>query len=508
MGSIYELVEYHAVNNPNKKAIITDDGSSYSYKELLNKILEILENLSPHIINKKSRVMLCVESNINLPAVVLALNAKDVTVIPISTTLKASQIEKFISATDPNIIVVDDKTHNLFIDTDLPKFNLTNCRWVNSNFFFEKEYVGFLITLSSGSTGDPKPIIFTEKNKINRVQQAIELFSLSSDDVILCASPFYHSLGQRLTFIPLCMGATLVILNRFNAESWVRAVEVYGVTFTIPVSSHLYELTEILLQNPQRLKSLKALVSSSAAILPTVKERLVKNLNFEFYEMYGASEIGTATTINLKRESNKILSVGSPCKNVDIKIFNKLMVECKTYEVGQISVKTNLVSPGYYNIPEVTDKSFHKEYFLTGDMGYIDDEGYLYFIDRIKDIIISGGVNIYPSDIEAVIKKISFVKAVTVVGVNDKYLGEVVVAVLILNNSSSENHLEIIKNIVKKELSSWQQPMKYIFKKDLPLTGSGKYDKKKIRDELNLMKLDLTSKLRALKSNHEYSSKS
>lgn len=508
MADFFNRIAQYAVIHPNKKAIIDAHGDQYTYLEFIKRIHEILKSLMPLLINEKTRVMLCIESSIELPVIVLALNSKNATIIPIPTTLKPAQIKKFITVADPNLIIVDKNTFNLFIDINLPQFNITTDKWIKEIKLIDKTISGFLVTLTSGSTGEPKPIIFTEKNKIDRAEQAVQLFKLSSEDVILCASPFHHSLGQRLTLLPLYLGATLVILKRFNVESWMKLVEDYEVTFTIPVSSHINTLSELMLKDAHRLRSLKAIVSSSAMMLPSVKELLAENLNFDFYEMYGASEIGTATVINLSKRKDKILSVGKPCENVAVKIFNKSMEECEVNTIGQISVKSNLVSPGYFGMNETTLKSFYKEYFLTGDLGYLDKDKFLYFVDREKDVIISGGVNIYPSDIESTIKKIKSVKDVCVVGVNDKYLGEVVVAVLVIENNKEDIVLTKIKNIVKKQLSSWQQPMKYIIKNALPLTNSGKYNKKIIRDELNTMNLDLTSKLRALQNGYGNSNKS
>jgi len=167
-------------------------------------------------------------------------------------------------------------------------------------------------------------------------------------------------------------------------------------------------------------------------------------------------------------------------------------------ELGKIIIKSPLASSGYYNQPKVTDKFFVSGYFVTGDIGFLDKDGFLYFVDREKDIIISGGENIYPSDIEACINKHSSVDSSIVIGIDDIYFGEVPVAVVV---AMVDDHILIEKQLrlfLRSNLASNQQPMKYFFRKSFPLTPSGKIDRRKLQNSINSFGLDLSAKLRQI----------
>jgi len=156
-----------------------------------------------------------------------------------------------------------------------------------------------------------------------------------------------------------------------------------------------------------------------------------------------------------------------------------------------------LASSGYYGLSEITSESFKSGYFLTGDIGYLDDDGFLFFVDRKKDIIISGGINIYPSDIEVVLNETFGVKESYVLGIYDSFLGEIPVAVIV-SDAESKSLENLLRKNVRNNLSGYQRPIKYFFKDKVPLTSSGKIDKRVLRDELNSLKLNLSSKLLAL----------
>ena len=180
-----------------------------------------------------------------------------------------------------------------------------------------------------------------------------------------------------------------------------------------------------------------------------------------------------------------------------VKVVNENLTPCKQMEVGQIIVKSPLASSGYYNLPHITEESFVEDFFLTGDLGYLDEEGYLFFVDRKKDVIITGGMNIYPLDIESVMSEHPQIKECAIVGIHDPYLGEVPVAIIKCLGDTRSVEREV-RSTLKKKLAPFQIPLKYFFRKHLPLTASGKLDKRSMRREINELKLDLSSKLRAL----------
>ncbi len=508
MSIIFTKVRQNASRFPDKKAIQDSSGNHLTYSQLVELVETKIRNLQNIVAPGRTRVALCLNEGMEVPVTVLALNALDVPVIPLNPGLQPDQIRNFLDFVEADVVITEKATVHL-LEGHKPGIETVDSSELNgaakdaASVAFKtarsREYAQFLITLSSGSTGSPKPIVLSEANKLDRSEQAINLYGVTNRDIILCASPFYHSLGQRLTFLPLLAGATLVLLTRFTVQNWCKTVVEHGVTFTIPVSSHLHELVDALLVKPFQFASLRCLVSSSAAINDEVKKDLFDALPCDFHEMYGASEVATATSLNKKQAILKPGSVGVPCPGVEVRVVDERLVNCKLGDVGQIAVKSPLASSGYYKSPQVTKESFVDGYFLTGDLGYLDEDGYLFFVDRKKDVVISGGMNIYPSDIECVINETQSVKVCIVVGIRDPYLGEVPVAVVVAQGDARAIEKEIRANVHRK-LAAYQRPLKYFFWEGLPLTASGKIDKRTLRDELNALSLDLSSKLRALQN--------
>jgi acyl-CoA synthetase (AMP-forming)/AMP-acid ligase II len=255
-----------------------------------------------------------------------------------------------------------------------------------------------------------------------------------------------------------------------------------------------------MLESPNDFISLRCLVSSSASINKKVKLKLFDLLDCDFHEMYGATEVATATNLSQAYSLKKPTSVGVPCENVEVRIVDDSFLDKEIMEQGKIIIKSPLSSSGYYNLPDLTNSSFVSGYFVTGDLGFLDEDGFLYFTNREKDIIISGGENIYPSDIEFYINQHDLIEDSTVVSVNDDYFGEVPVAVIISIGCKNNKLIEReVRSFLRDNLLPNQQPMKYFFSEKFPLTLSGKLDKKKIQKDINELGLDLSAKLRQIK---------
>lgn len=352
----------------------------------------------------------------------------------------------------------------------------------------------FLIVLSSGSTGKPKPIVISQAIKLARAQQTIDLYGLTAQDKILNASPFFHSLGQRLSFVPLMVGATLVVLPKFTPKAWIEAVERHQISFTIPVSSHLYALEPILEPNFERLRSLNCLVTSSAPIDSEFKKRFQNEVSCQLHEIYGATEIAIATNLSPQAFADKAHSVGTPCKQVEIRILDHRHQPMPKGELGEIAVKTPLMFSGYDQLPELTNQAMSDGFFLTGDLGYVDEDDYLVYVSRQKDVIISGGINIFPAVVEQALLSVSEVTQVCVIGVKDSLFGEVVIAVCVAD-AECEGALRVSAN---QKLAPHQRPIGYFFVESLPLTASGKVDKLSLREQYDSMDIDWSAPIRAL----------
>lgn len=331
----------------------------------------------------------------------------------------------------------------------------------------------FILTMTSGSTGAPKPIVLTQRTKVNRAHAAQALYSIVPSDITLAATPLYHSLAERLVLIPLLTGGTSVLMARYSPSEWVQHVNQYQVSFTIAVSSQLKQIADWL-QQPEApvLTSLRCLVSSSALLEQAVKQTLVEKLACAFHECYGASEIAIAS--NLDGEiRHKLNSVGVAAPTVDIVILDHDNQPLPVGEAGEIACKTSMLFGGYYRRPELTQAAMWGEYFKTGDIGKLDADGFLYYLGRKKDLIISGGINIYPMDIESVLNTLPEIQESAAFAYPDPALGEVV-AVAIVPVDPVQFEIKRAKHLCARRLADYQQPRKWFLVESIPKNSLGK----------------------------------
>jgi len=522
MSFLYQTFEKSALQHLSKVAIIAEK-KQYTYKALLDEVNQWAQQF--HTISQKRqvRIALLTEDVINTASIAIAMAKINGTCVPTNPQLTTEQLINGWLATAVNTVIYEPCfshkveqckntnkiSHIQFICTT-DKVTLTTEQLKNPPFLDSQaignQYDDFIITLSSGSTGKPKPIVLSQTVKVKRAQQSWHLYNITDNDVVLCASPFFHSLGQRLFFVPLLLGATLVHLKQFTPKAWIAVVEKHKVSKVISVSSHLYALKDELLNNTKELNTLKTIVTSSAPIDAHFKEQLFQAIGCDFHEMYGATEVATTSNLSPNFAKEKHASVGVACSGVEIKILdnNHQPVSCNI--IGEIAVKSPLAFSGYYLQPELTASSSHDGFFLTGDLGKLAEDGFLTYMGRKKEIIISGGINIYPKDIESVLSSHQAIREIAVIGVNDDFLGEVILAICVLNNTiDSEQNSQVepltekeLRRLANKKLAPFQRPLKYFFLNELPVTPSGKTSKLALQSRYNDLNEDWSAPLRAI----------
>lgn len=484
-----------------EKRVITEK-TEYSYGEIYN----FIENTSK-IINKskKNEKILLVSNNFFSYLILFyACSKLGKTFIPMNNSLSKNQILSICNFIKPDLIFfsseynflnkyIKNKTYsdsNFFknINLDINNKNVLDIKKL-SNKYTNKD---FIVTFSSGTTSTPKPILYTQKIKYKRYLHIKNLYKINKNDNILLTSPVDHSLGQRILFLATLTGCNLIYLKKYNKKLLKKFIKNENISFTILSSNYVNLMKNELLNKKIKIKKIV-----SAASTLSVKDKLdFKKKKIELYEMYGAAEIGTITnlsTFNTKKEG----SVGKILKNCDVRILNKNLRILKNKEIGQIACKTNLRLKNYYKSKKLTKETFIKNYFLTGDLGYKDNEDYLYFISRKKDVIISSGENIYPSDIEREVLKFKNISECCAIGIPDKYFGEALFLICVIKRKDKEIETKL-RNFLRNKLANFQQPLGYDFIDSLPKNRLGKVVKKEIRKIYIEKKLDLSKQIRKI----------
>ena len=484
---IYDELVRLAALNPGRLAIVSGD-TSCTFKDLVFSVDCCARNILEMTGTFRPRVAVISRDPVGYSVVGLAVAKIGGALIPVNPDLKAHQIEKILRSTLANLVVVDDEQQislESVLISDLMRQNDSSIRAVEE-WLSEPDYI---ITLSSGSTGEPKPIAISQRQKLVRAMQTIKHFDLTSKDVVLASSPFFHSLGQRLIFVGLLSGSTVVSLPRFSAESWCQAVSDFQVSFTISVPTQLYSVFDFIGDEYSVLSPLKNIVSSSAPIDPEFKDRVFRATGVRFSEIYGATEVAVVSLLEHDMVE-KSGTVGSVCPGVHVKIMGDNGDEKNVGEIGEIWVKSEYSFSGYFS--EKTGVLTPSEYFMTGDLGYLDEDKFLVFMGRSKDVIFCGGANVYPKDIEVVLMESDAVRDCAVFALPVDGYGEVVGAVCEVTANVDAVEVEMsLRGMCNRRLAPYQRPMRYHFTTDIPRTGVGKVDKIAIRREYAHTDLEL-----------------
>ena len=506
MSSMLADMFYKNVETKPDKEAVWCDGRSVSYKEMGDLVSRYSNLLISMGIEYGDHI--AIPMNNSIESVALFFSAADLgaCVVPLNPSLPLSAVVAAMKAGDVKHMIAR-KSFYAECDrnggVDVPGFRLCLDQEYEGTISFARieemsserpmlhyEVNGsesLILTMTSGSTGTPKPIDISQQNKYDRSMAHIRVYGITVEDRILAATPLYHSLAERLVIMPLIIGATSIIMPRFTPEIWMKCCEIQRPSFTIAVSAQLAQILELLKQSDAPdITSFRCIVSSSALLEESVKCELIDILKCEFHEMYGASEVSTVTDICFQENPDKQKSVGKPFEEVQIRILrdeseSDFDTDCAVGEVGEIAVKSKLQCKGYYRQETMMQAAMFEGYFRTGDLGYLDEDGYLYFAGRKKEIIITGAINVYPHDIDAVIGLIPEIEECAAFSYPDDRLGEVV-ALAVVAKEDQDINLRSLKTYCARNLADFQQPHKVFVLDKLPKNTMGKLQRMAILD--------------------------
>jgi fatty-acyl-CoA synthase len=345
-----------------------------------------------------------------------------------------------------------------------------------------KEEDPYLVQSTSGTTGFPKATLLSHGGMIRRaVIRAIDLNN-HSNGVYLGVTALANTASVFYGLSQLYIGGRVILRNRFDPEETLRTIEQKKVTIVsmVPV------MWERIVQAPNLegydLSSLRIALSYGAPFHQAFKEKFMKHLSPNLVETFGITETGPITNLLPQDQLRKINSVGQPTMHTRIKIIGSGGIELPVGQEGEIIVQTPYLFMGYLNNPEETLKVLRTGWFYTGDIGRIDDEQYLYIMGRSKDMIISGGYNIYAEEVESVLAAHPMVQEVAVIGVPSEKWGEAVKAVIVRKPGTELSETEII-DFCKTRLASYKKPQSIDFVSNLPRSGAGKVAKSKLKEK-------------------------
>ncbi|MGR3513069.1 MAG: malonate--CoA ligase [Paracoccaceae bacterium] len=408
--------------------------------------------------------------------------------LPLNTGYKTSELSHFITDAEPRLFVCapraeDDMkilTESVLLTLDGDGVgSLTEL----SRAAKPAEVVGredsdlAAILYTSGTTGRPKGAMLSHGNLASNSQTLAELWRFTPDDVLIHALPIFHTHGLFVaTNVALMSGASVLFHPGFDADAILAAMPQATALMGVPTF-----YTRLLEQDglADAARDMRLFVSGSAPLLAETHARWTEVTGHHILERYGMTETNMNTS-NPYDGVRRAGTVGFPLPGVDLRLTDRHGNALPEGEPGIVEVRGPNVFQGYWNLPEKTAEELLPDgFFVTGDIGQIDDQGYLHIIGRAKDMVISGGYNVYPKEIELLIDACDGVRESAVIGVPHPDLGEAVVAVIV--NEGDTTDLRIME-VIAPDLARYKQPKQIVFVEDLPRNAMGKVQKNVLRD--------------------------
>jgi long-chain acyl-CoA synthetase len=336
-----------------------------------------------------------------------------------------------------------------------------------------------VILYTSGTTGAPKGAVLTHGNVAKSTSVATTLVEMDENDVILGALPFFHVFGQACGLNSATkLGACVSLIPKFDPEATLEAIQRDGVTVFEGVPTMYSSVLNFDGRDNYDTSSLRVAIVGGQAMPVEVMEKFEQAFDIEVLEGYGLSETCAVGTFNYPGE-RKRGSIGKPVEQIEVKIVDDDRNEVPQGEIGEIAIKGANVMREYWNKPEETENDLRGGWFHTGDLGHIDEDGYVFIDDRKKDMIIRGGENVYPREIEEVLYQHDGIEEVAVVGVEHERLGEEVAAAVVLKEKDSLPADEI-REFALDKLAKYKVPTKIWFLDELPKGPTGKILKREL----------------------------
>jgi acyl-CoA synthetase (AMP-forming)/AMP-acid ligase II len=484
---------------PDKPAIIFKD-EAISFRQLKERVFQLADSLNQLGLKKQDKVAVYLP---NWPEYVysyLAAWCCGATCVPLDFMLTEDELISCISHCEAEFLIAKPKSafslHDLKKKCNTLKEIVTCHEKIEPFLFFEdlihkgkpkipetkisdKDYA--IIFYTSGTTGKPKGVLVNYL-QLGAPAKSMDFFvgGIKDSDITLCALPFSHLGG--LIYIQNCIfhGLTFVLMERFIPLEFLKHIHNYKITCFWIVPSMYYAFLELKEFETFDLASLRWIVTFGASSSPDALRRFHRFCpNAHLLNGWGLTETNAPTTV-LPLGSNKIESVGRPAPWIEIKLFDDSGRQVPQGEVGEVGVKSWVVTDGYYKNPTLTTQTIRNGYFHTGDLGRFDSEGHLYIVGRIKEMIKVAGEIVFETEVESAIHKHPAVLETAVIGVPDKLRGEVPKAFVVLKERQAVLE-EGLRYFLRQHLAHFKIPHYFEFVDSLPKNRAGKIDKEKLR---------------------------
>ena len=494
------ILPRHARYQPDKLALVVGE-KRLTYREFNTHVNQLANALLASGVQKGDKMATVLSNSLELMAAYWAAAKTGIVIVPCSPILQESGLSNLLEDSDTVFVLAESGFAGRMerIRDKLPA--IRGCVLVggqaHKEFPLYDEFISkssednppdaglidsdiYNIMYSSGTTGSPKGIVHTHYVRAGYCSIFASAWRMTPESICLHAGSIVFN-GSMLDLMPwMFVGCCYILHETFDPESVIRDIQKSRVTHMIMVPSQIIAILNSPAFDPKALESLEMIQSLGAPLHLEHKHRINELLPGRFYELYGLTE-GFFTVLDKHDAVRKVGSVGVPPPFYEMRILNAEGGECGIGEIGEICGKGPTLMPGYYKRPDLTEEAVVDGWLHSGDAGYVDEDGFLFLMDRYKDLIISGGVNVYPKDIEETIIQHPAVSEVAVFGVPDDKWGETPVAAVVLREGESVNVEDLIQWTNSRVDAKFQRISSMIIMAEFPKNVAGKILKRELR---------------------------
>ncbi len=488
-------VEKHAA-----RPVIHVGEKTLSYDDLGRQVEGLRRSLENLGLGHGDRVALMLPNTPQFVVSYFAVLNCGAVVVPLNAKLKPQEVQYILNDVGAKVVItfadvaagletIFDHVpteHMLVIDGEhptMPASFAATCESADAFVLNEKvtpdDHAVYLYT--SGTTGKPKGVILTHGNFYANLEAVAAVFDFHRDDRFMTVLPLYHSFGHSICMLlPVMVGASFVPLPKFSPTQVLSELQRVKATIFAAVPT----MYAMLAQHPEGssfdLSTIRYSFSGGAALPGQVMKDFEETYGVTIIEGYGHTEASPVVFVNPSPAKRKVGSVGVPIPTVEVKLIGEDGKETQPPGQGELHVRGPSIMKGYYNLPEVTEEVLHDGWLEMRDLFRVDEDGYFYLIDRLIDLIIVGGANVYPREVEEVLYQHRSVAEAAVIGVDDEVYGETVKAVVALKANEEASEGQLIEHCAGL-LAKFKVPKRIEFREELPKTSSGKISKKELR---------------------------
>ncbi|HET7085834.1 MAG TPA: malonyl-CoA synthase [Rhizomicrobium sp.] len=484
-----------AVPRPEKIFLKPGNGPALSFAETFARSAQLAHVLAAHGVKPGDRVAVQAEKSATVLILYLACLRAGAVYLPLNTGYTPHELAYFVQDAEPRLFVCAEQNRQK-IEAALPVLDFLTVSDDGSSGSlvaeaaraprdFADAAVGMeelaSILYTSGTTGRSKGAMLSHGNLHSNAESLKQAWEFSASDVLLHALPIFHIHGLFVASnVSLLSGASMLFLPKFDPDAVFGALPQTTVMMGVP--TFYTRLLKDSRLNPDSTRHMRLFISGSAPLLAETHRQWQAMTGHALLERYGMTETGMNTS-NPYRGRRIPGSVGLPLPGVELRIADGEGHPLAGGEIGMIEVRGPNVFKGYWKLPEKTREEFRQDgFFITGDLGSRDADGYVRIVGRGKDLIITGGLNVYPSEVESLLDQIPGVEEAAVVGLPHEDFGEGVTAFLVLKPDTVLTEAEILESL-RERLARFKQPKRVIFVEQLPRNTMGKVQKSLLREE-------------------------